>query len=143
MLCYTLLSIRRILRVAVMAALSLQLPTTAIGSPLAQRAKKRQRPPASSSFVCVGVSADCDKLHVGEHTRVQALATDAAGAVLTFEWRVTGGSVVGDGSTVEYYAPKDRPGRYLITALVKHPKGYTFECSTEVEVLATSAAPHH
>jgi hypothetical protein len=102
-----------------------------------RKAKKKIRPPIGcGGVVCSGITAERVTLAPGESTRLRANASDPDGDVLNFAWQATAGSIVGSGSDVEYHAPSDKTGRFLVTVVVDDGHGHTFECSIEIEVAA-------
>jgi hypothetical protein len=104
-----------------------------------QRAKhKKAVPNTGGEARCIGISVARSALKPGESTSLMALAHDSAGAILTYEWRAEAGTVVGGGSNVEFHAPHDKTGRFLVTVTVRNPRGISMECSAVIEVVQSA-----
>jgi hypothetical protein len=107
-----------------------------------QRRTKKRKPKVVSCFwlVCNGVTASTTRTVQGGRLTVTANATSPTDEPITYKWIATGGTIEGDGATVEYVASVDTPGLYTVTALL-NDGGHTVECSVDIEVTSASVSP--
>lgn len=77
----------------------------------------------------------------GERVRVNVSANDPDGDRLNYNWRASGGQVVGSGSNVQLDTSGLAAGRYTVTGRVDDGRGGAADCSTSVEVTIPPPPP--
>jgi hypothetical protein len=105
----------------------------------AQRRRTKQRKPKDRIVgcggpVCTSVTAPTNEVGPGERLPLQVNAGDPDGDVLTFTWTATGGTIEGRGANVEYVAPSDSDGEYIVTVQADDGYGHTVDCSIAIQV---------
>lgn len=81
-------------------------------------------PPPSNRFPTVSCEIERTELAPGESTRVRAVASDADGDALSYDWSATAGRIVGTGSSVTFEsAGMTPPASSTITVRVSDGRG--------------------
>lgn len=97
-------------------------------------------PPPPNHPPTVTLSANPNKLTVGDSAVIQAQASDPDNDPLTYGWTSTCGDVQGTGAEVHLNSANVAPGTCTVTAKVDDGKGGTANASTDVTV---EAKPNH
>lgn len=86
-------------------------------------------------------SVDRSSVLTGERVNVSANVNDQSGTPLTYNWRTTGGQIVGSGATVQLDTSGLAPGSYTVTGRVENGKGGAADCTTNLAVQAPPPPP--
>ncbi|HET9183703.1 MAG TPA: PKD domain-containing protein [Candidatus Angelobacter sp.] len=97
-------------------------------------------PPPNHPPTISSVSANPDKLTVGDSAMVQAQASDPDNDPLTYTWTSTCGTVEGSGAQVRLNSANVAPGTCTVTSKVDDGRGGTATASTNVTI---AAKPNH
>jgi outer membrane protein OmpA-like peptidoglycan-associated protein len=92
------------------------------------------RPPTLSC------SADRSLIVVGEHAAITATAGNPDNVPLTYSWRANSGQIIGSGASVSFDSSGLAPNRYTVLGRVDDGRGYTADCSVNVDVQMAQAA---
>jgi outer membrane protein OmpA-like peptidoglycan-associated protein len=86
-------------------------------------------------------AVDRSSVLMGERVNVSANVNDQSGTPLTYNWRTTGGQIVGSGATVQVDTSGLAPGSYTVTGRVENGKGGAADCTTNLSVQAPPPPP--
>jgi hypothetical protein len=90
--------------------------------------------------VISGLTAKAESVRPSSSTQVNCDAGDPNRDTLTYTWSASGGTISGEGATVNWTAP-DKSGAYTIAVTVSDGKGGEAAKETTVNVLAETNAP--
>ncbi|MBN2073337.1 MAG: PKD domain-containing protein, partial [Actinobacteria bacterium] len=88
----------------------------------------------NSKPVIAGISLSSDTIYVGKQYDVSVKASDLDGDPLTYDWNVSGGSLVDDKTNPVKWNTPDKPGDYTVSVAVNDGKGNISESSVKVYV---------
>ena len=94
--------------------------------------------PPAPTMTC---TADRSTVLAGERATITANVNDPSGSALTYTWQTNGGTIVGDGASVQLDTSGLQPGNYVVTGRAETVTHSACDCSANVTVQAPAPAP--
>ena len=86
-------------------------------------------------------SADRNSVTVGESVQITASANSPDNLPLTYSWSVSGGQIIGSGSSVRFDTSGLAPGQYTVSGHVDDGRSGTADCALNIDAQAPPVSP--